>query len=287
MSQGKPHPDPVHTGLRQKSAAALADFIYCLAQAPDGLGYCVRAFALSGLDAAQSAQILEHEAAALRRGESDYDRRHRQGDQFEHRLHRYLDTLEIVLIGSHPTAAAAQLASLLEAQEDLINHCFDGEQGGLSAMQRIRDLHYRLTRPRRLRCDPGFVPCEAHDGDELFPNGIFVFNITRLREHIARHPEEFMAMSLDVAGLADFGSERLDPTAVASADTGDPIILAEIAPDSYNLIDGHHRLEAARRRRQDRILAYRIPCRDHLPFLTSLDAYHRYIDYWNSKAGKK
>lgn len=34
--------------------------------------------------------------------------------------------------------------------------------------------------PVRLDLDPHFRPCEPVDGDELYPNGIFEFNISRL-----------------------------------------------------------------------------------------------------------
>ncbi|MCK4450488.1 MAG: hypothetical protein KAX26_07840, partial [Anaerolineae bacterium] len=39
-----------------------------------------------------------------------------------------------------------------------------------------------------LKVDPDFTPCPVTAGDELFPNGIFVFNITKLTEYIQRNP---------------------------------------------------------------------------------------------------
>jgi len=62
-----------------------------------------------------------------------------------------------------------------------------------------------------------------------------------------------------------------------------PVILGEIAPDRYNLIDGHHRVAKARREGLPSILAYRIPCPEHVAFLTSTRAYQAYVEYWNSK----
>lgn len=37
---------------------------------------------------------------------------------------------------------------------------------------------------KMLRVDNDFTPCPVATGDELFPNGIFVFNITKLLEYI-------------------------------------------------------------------------------------------------------
>ena len=43
---------------------------------------------------------------------------------------------------------------------------------------------------RMLKADKNFVPCRVDDGDELFQNGIFEFNVTRILEHIAKCPED-------------------------------------------------------------------------------------------------
>jgi len=40
---------------------------------------------------------------------------------------------------------------------------------------------------RKLKINKRFAPCPEEDGDELYPNGIFVFNITKLVEYIQRN----------------------------------------------------------------------------------------------------
>jgi hypothetical protein len=62
---------------------------------------------------------------------------------------------------------------------------------------------------------------------------------------------------------------------------GKPVLLAEIAPDGFNLIDGQHRIEKARRENIKEILAYKIRTPEHISFLTTLDAYTSYIEYCN------
>ncbi len=68
-----------------------------------------------------------------------------------------------------------------------------------------------------------------------------------------------------------------------SVEISRPVILAEISPGQYNLIDGNHRMERARREGIKSMLAYRLNVEQHMKFLTSKKAYVAYIAYWNSK----
>jgi len=142
-----------------------------------------------------------------------------------------------------------------------------------------------LQQPSRLRLNRRFCPCDVQDDDELFPNGIFEFNITRLLAFIRSKPERFPIEAVELVDLPDYGSERLDETTVLQADLSRPIILAEIAPGHYAVLDGHHRLSKARREGLHEVPAHRMKCPEHLPFLTSSRAYEAYVEYWNSKLG--
>ena len=51
-----------------------------------------------------------------------------------------------------------------------------------------------------------------------------------------------------------------------------PVLLDEIASGHFNLIDGHHRLEKARRRGVETLLAYRLTSAQQVRFLTSTSA---------------
>jgi hypothetical protein len=137
--------------------------------------------------------------------------------------------------------------------------------------------------PVRLDLDPLFRPCEPQDGDEIYPNGIFEFNITRLLAHIGAtgrfRVELVKADEIPYAGKGPGLNER----AVVAADLSRPVILAEISPGRYNLIDGHHRVAKARREGALSIPAYRIRCPEHVAFLATTRAYEAYVGYWNSK----
>jgi len=133
-----------------------------------------------------------------------------------------------------------------------------------------------------LQVDNNFTPCPVRSGDELYPNGIFEFNITKILEEIQKNPASFI---LEEAAVSDFPREfsSINESQLGSVDISRPVILAEIAPGRYNLIDGNHRLEKARRLKIKKVPAYRLDVERHMKFLTSKKAYTAYIEYWNSK----
>jgi hypothetical protein len=137
--------------------------------------------------------------------------------------------------------------------------------------------------PPRLRRNKRFAACAVEADEEFYANGIFEFNITRLLAFLdadrVRHPVEFIA----VASIPDYGGERLNEATIRGADLKRPVLLAEISPGRFNLIDGNHRVARARREGVVSIPARRIRCPDHLPFLTSVRAYESYVEYWNGK----
>jgi hypothetical protein len=138
-------------------------------------------------------------------------------------------------------------------------------------------------KPERLDPDPCFQPCDAQEGDELYANGIFEFNITRLLAYIGA-TGRFLAEPILLEEISYSGdSAGLSEQAIVASDPSRPVILAEIAPDRYNLIDGHHRVAKARRAGLPSVPAHRIRCPEHVAFLTSTRAYEAYVEYWNSK----
>jgi len=137
--------------------------------------------------------------------------------------------------------------------------------------------------PLRLKVDPLFQPCEVQEGDEFYLNGIFEFNVTRLLDYVCAAPR-FRAELVALRNMPYAGtSANLNELTIRTADLSRPVILAEIAPGQYNLIDGHHRAARARREGVETIPAYRVPCPEHVAFMTSTRAYLTYVEYWNTK----
>jgi hypothetical protein len=137
--------------------------------------------------------------------------------------------------------------------------------------------------PARLRPNKRFQPCLINEGEELFANGIFEFNITRILAFLDADPARFPVELTAVATIVDYGSRNLDEATILAANLSRPILLAEIAPGRYNPIDGNHRIAKARRDSVVSIPARRIGCPEHVPFLTSTLAFESYVEYWNSK----
>ena len=136
---------------------------------------------------------------------------------------------------------------------------------------------------RRLKLDKAFAPLPVDEGDELFPNGIFEFNVTKMLAFIEANPDKFPVEEAEVQRLQVFTPDTLDEETIRHADLSKPVLLAEISPGRFNVIDGNHRVERAVREGLKTISARRIGPEQHLAFLTSVRAYEAYVRYWNTK----
>jgi hypothetical protein len=100
-------------------------------------------------------------------------------------------------------------------------------------------------------------------------------------ECIETNPDDVILEEIAVSEFKSFSS--LNESHIDSVDISRPVILAEIAPGRYNLIDGNHRMEKARRMEIKKIMAYRLNAEQHIRFMTSKSSYLAYIEYWNCK----
>lgn len=125
-----------------------------------------------------------------------------------------------------------------------------------------------------------FVPCPVKPEDELFRLGIFVFNITRMLEFIENYPEKFVLEDISVNNLYSSFS-RIDENRIDVVDFSMPVLLIEITPGQFTLIDGNHRMEKARRLGIKSLKGYRLKISDHIPFLTSKESYEKFVEYLN------
>jgi hypothetical protein len=127
----------------------------------------------------------------------------------------------------------------------------------------------RKNKSRLLSADKNYVPASEDDGDELYPNGIFVCNISKMVEYIREHKDELSLESIEIKTCTRSFS-KLDETTIDKADITIPLILAEISPGRYSVIDGNHRLEKAFRMGVDHMTAYKLKPEQHMQFFTSL-----------------
>ena len=134
----------------------------------------------------------------------------------------------------------------------------------------------------KLKVDKHFVPCPVNDGDEMFANGIFEFNITKMTDYLRCNPDSAI---LEEVAVGDFfvNHSTINESHLVSMDLSQPIIVAEIAPGRYNVIDGNHRMEKARRAGISKLAAYKVQPVQHMKFLICKESYIAYVEYWNSK----
>lgn len=135
---------------------------------------------------------------------------------------------------------------------------------------------------KKLKTCAHFTPYPVETGDELYANGIFEFNITKMIQYIRENSDR---VALDEIAVSDFieVSLSIDKSHMQTVDISQPVIVAEISPGRYNVIDGNHRMEKARGMGLKNMPAHKLGPEQHTKFLTSERAYVAYIEYWNSK----
>lgn len=117
-----------------------------------------------------------------------------------------------------------------------------------------------------MEVDANFSPCPVDVDDEIYANGIFEFNITKMLQLIDNKPDLFPLEEVAVSGFyGEFSS--VNESHLDSVEISTPVILAEISPGRFNLIDGHHRMEKARRMGA---MFPTIPCRISLSIVLKL-----------------
>lgn len=136
---------------------------------------------------------------------------------------------------------------------------------------------------KKLRLDKKFLACTIDDGDEIYANGFFLFNITKMMEYIIQNKKSITFENIEVNDYRKGFSSCLNEETIVTAQIANPIIIAEISPGNFNVIDGNHRLEKSFSDGLLKIPAYRLTVKQHLKFLTSVEAYNSYVQYWNKK----
>ena len=136
---------------------------------------------------------------------------------------------------------------------------------------------------RKIDHDKAFRPLSKNEGDEFFRNGIFEFNITRLAAFIQENQNVFAKEEIEVSTFRNGSAELLDEATIESANLAVPIILAEISPGKFNVIDGNHRVEKAFRNGITKVLSYRVSPK-HLAishFREGIPCRHQLLEFKN------
>jgi hypothetical protein len=143
--QTKDQLEQARIALERRSPGELVAFILSLAQASNGIGDYVHAFAVADTPDA-SADLLRSELSFLQRGEREYDVRHRRSFEFVARVERLLDAIECILLPADPAAAFDLLAQFIESDEQIVDHCIEDDFGASEVFGRACELLLTVAR---------------------------------------------------------------------------------------------------------------------------------------------
>ena len=146
-------------------------------------------------------------------------------------------------------------------------------------------------------CDSGdtLVTTDRICINKLLPCGELGFNLTALRKYCETNREKIREITIDIRRWDSLHPCEMDEREIEAADTAQPVLLVEIAPDYFELdesidpdssferthliLDGRCRMEKARRAGQKTIRACALKAEQHSGFIVS--GYDRFVEYWN------
>ncbi|TSA38196.1 MAG: hypothetical protein D4R64_03990 [Porphyromonadaceae bacterium] len=142
-----------------------------------------------------------------------------------------------------------------------------------------------MKKERTLRLNKNFIPCIAYENEEIYPNGIFHFNISRILEHIISG--QLIVEQEDICVpdwyKSHFTSHDFNEDHLKTVNLEKPVIQAEISPGRYNIIDGNHRLERAYRDNVKSIKSYKLKGEQLVDYFIDVKGYQAFVGYWNDK----
>ena len=143
-------------------------------------------------------------------------------------------------------------------------------------------MNYRID---ELIYKPGFYAFDPKNRKEWFRSGFFEYDVTRLlaAEQTGRLSPYLHNVSVTEC-ISFFGKPFLPATHIEEADLSRPLLMAELSPFSYILVDGYHRLAKAAAHQIETLPAYCLPAKFAAEFLCKEKQYLEFTSYWNGKA---
>jgi len=144
----------------------------------------------------------------------------------------------------------------------------------------------------KLKKDKRYAPFPLVDGNEIFRNGIFRINITKIMEHIEcgvikpiKSAEDKGTVGINVQKWYRSHSWHglINEDHLPNVDITKPVIQVEFNPGMYKIIDGHHRMALAYRKGVATVESYKLNIKQWLPYFADVRGYESFVDYWNSK----
>ena len=128
-----------------------------------------------------------------------------------------------------------------------------------------------MVESRQIKLNKNYVPLPTQSGDEIYPNGIFNFAISRIIEDICSGK---LAVEQEKINIQDWFKTHLRGSVteehLPAVDVSKPVIQAEIKPGFFEIIDGNHRMERAFREGTEFIDSYKLRGEQLLPYFIML-----------------
>lgn len=141
-----------------------------------------------------------------------------------------------------------------------------------------------MSKSRKIKFDNNYNPLPTYEGDEIYPNGVFNFSISRIIEHISSHQLDAGKEKINVKEwFKSHFHGSVNKEHLLTVDVTKPVIQAEIRPGIYEIIDGNHRMERAYRQKIEFIDSYKLRGEQLLPYFVDICGYKAFVEYWNSK----
>lgn len=142
-----------------------------------------------------------------------------------------------------------------------------------------------LERSRTMYAKENYIPCRINENDEIFRNGIFHFNISKILEDILSGE---VVVEKEVIEIKEWFRKNgyhavLNESHLPTVDITKPIIQAEIRSGIFTIIDGNHRIEKAFRLGVPSIHSYKLMGEQLIPYFITSKGYYVFVEYWNSK----
>ena len=141
-----------------------------------------------------------------------------------------------------------------------------------------------MNNSRIIKLVKDYKPLPMDIGDEIYPNGIFNFSISRICEHIALGELKSEKEQIDIKEWFKSHIRGLvNEEHLPSVDVSKAVIQVEIRPDRYEIIDGNHRIKKACHDGLEVIESFKLKGEHLLPYFADERGYKAFVEYWNLK----
>lgn len=128
------------------------------------------------------------------------------------------------------------------------------------------------------------MPIPTSVGDEIYPNGIFNFNISKILEQITAGKLEAETELIKVTEwFKTHNRGSVNEDHLPKVDITRPILQVEIRPGVFEIIDGNHRLKKACRDDVEFVSSYKLKGEQLVAYFADMRGYKSFVEYWNSK----